>query len=225
VIGLNFEDWEPVYNEILEDFGYSREMDELAAGILANLAPKENLCNEKFLSDLIGDRVIVAGNSNKLKDHLKRYSPRETLIAADGATTACLASGFIPDIIVTDLDGEVEYQIKSNSMGSLAVIHAHGDNIDKIISEVPKFTGKIVITTQSRPYGHLYNWGGFTDGDRAVMMAAHFGATSIDLIGFDFERPAFKKGRNVSIKRKKLGWAKKIIHELVPDGVKITLWH
>lgn len=221
---LRFEDWEPVYSEILEDFGYSRKKDELAACILADIAPKKNLCDESILSDVIGDHVIVAGNSIKLKDHLKQFMHSGTLIAADGATTRCLAFGLVPDIIVTDLDGEVDCQIKSNSMGSLAVIHAHGDNIDKIISEVPKFTGRIIITTQSRPHFPLYNWGGFTDGDRAVMMAAHFGATSIDLLGFDFEHPAPKKGKNSPLKKKKLGWAKRIIHELVPETVKITLY-
>lgn len=117
----------------------------------------------------------------------------------------------LPDIIVTDLDGNVEDQIKANEMGSIAVIHAHGDNIPAIRKYAPLFKGRVVLTTQSEPFDNVYNFGGFTDGDRAFLMAKHFGATKISLFGFDFENPREKEGKDIEIKRKKLKWAKKLI--------------
>ncbi|MEM2818029.1 MAG: hypothetical protein QXN39_06050, partial [Archaeoglobaceae archaeon] len=61
-----------------------------------------------------------------------------------------------------------------------------------------------VATTQSKPFGRVYNFCGFTDGDRAVLIAKKFGAKKITLYGFDFEKAE-------GTKLKKLKWAKKIL--------------
>jgi hypothetical protein len=57
----------------------------------------------------------------------------------------------------------------------------------------------------------LVNFGGFTDGDRAVFLADHFKAKNIYLVGFDFEGKdsAFKKLDKVKLK--KLDWAHVLI--------------
>jgi len=85
------------------------------------------------------------------------------------------------------------------------VIHAHGDNGPAVEAWAPRFTGPVVGTTQAKPVGGLRNFGGFTDGDRAVLMAAHFGASKINLVGFDFENPSPKDDRE--LKKRKLDWA------------------
>jgi uncharacterized Rossmann fold enzyme len=41
-------------------------------------------------------------------------------------------------------------------------------------------------TTQVKPLQNVYNFGGFTDGDRAVFLANEFGAINIVLVGMDF---------------------------------------
>ncbi len=64
----------------------------------------------------------------------------------------------------------------------------------------------------------LYNFGGFTDGDRAVFLAHHFGSRSIQLLGFDFENVGEKPNCDEKTKLKKLGWAKRLITSL---GVKV----
>jgi len=51
---------------------------------------------------------------------------------------------------------------------------------------VPKLRNPIG-TTQLKPFGKLHNFGGFTDGDRAVCLAEHFKAGLIILAGMDFE--------------------------------------
>ena len=71
---------------------------------------------------------------------------------------------------------------------------------------VPRFPGKVMGTTQSRPFGRLHNFGGFTDGDRAVFAADDLGAASVRIIGFDLS------DRNVDpVKRGKLFWAGELL--------------
>ena len=93
-----------------------------------------------------------------------------------------------PDIIVTDLDGNISDQKKANDKSSKIIIHAHGNNIEKIKNYVPIFNREILGTIQinPRPYKYLKNYGGFTDGDRAVFLSDHFQAKSIYLVGFDY---------------------------------------
>jgi len=75
-------------------------------------------------------------------------------------------------------------------------------------------------TTQGNPepYDHLHNFGGFTDGDRAVHIADHFKAKTISLIGFDFTNElgeySFAEHKNKDIKLKKLQWCKSLIDSL-----------
>ncbi len=111
-------------------------------------------------------------------------------------------------------------QLKANSEGSIAIIHAHGDNINKIKKYVPKLEGKILGTTQinPEPYKFLHNFGGFTDGDRAVYLADHFHAKKIYLMGFDFNGKigeySFAENKDKKLKLKKLKWCEYLIDVL-----------
>ena len=64
----------------------------------------------------------------------------------------------------------------------------------------------VIGTCQCRPPEGLYNFGGFTDGDRSVFLASELGALSIELVGFDFEDQSVTPR-----KRKKLAWAERLI--------------
>ena len=206
---MDFREWEPIYQSILEDFGYSREEDEGAAKLLRSLAKSSGI---QVLEDKIrGKKVTICGAAESLTDEIKKI--KGTVVAADEATSILLEFT-IPDIIVTDLDGNMKHQIEANDMGSIVVIHAHGDNIPAIKKYVPLFKGKVILTTQSEPFDDVHNFGGFTDGDRAFFMAKHFGAKEINLIGFDFENPREKEGKNIETKRRKLQWAKRLIYEI-----------
>jgi uncharacterized Rossmann fold enzyme len=61
-------------------------------------------------------------------------------------------------------------------------------------------------TVQCQPSEGIYNFGGFTDGDRAVFLAKEMGAASIDLLGCDFDDQSVTPR-----KKKKLAWARKLI--------------
>ena len=97
--------------------------------------------------------------------------------------------------------------------GAIAVVHGHGDNGPAVQTWASRFTGTTVATTQSRPSGGLVNFGGFTDGDRAVYLADHFGAKEIRLVGWDFEHPSPKDG-DLKRKQRKLDWAYILIQNL-----------
>ncbi|HPC48098.1 MAG: 6-hydroxymethyl-7,8-dihydropterin pyrophosphokinase [Methanoregulaceae archaeon PtaU1.Bin059] len=204
---MNFEDWEPVYQEIIEYFGFDREEDERAAAVLSDLLPGDDII---LLEEACrGHEICVCGNAPCLKNEISRV--KGTVFAADAASLVLLSHGIRPDAIFTDLDGATDEFIEMNRDGTIVVVHAHGDNIPLLRHWVPKFPGPIVGTTQSRPLPHVHNFGGFTDGDRAVFAAHALGATSIAILGFDLE-----DSRVDHMKRGKLLWAKKLLSLLEP---------
>jgi uncharacterized Rossmann fold enzyme len=218
---MDFATWEPIYRSILKDFGFKREEDERSASILSGLLEGRDPVGPKELLYLIqGKLVYVLGDAERLEKDLLRDDvdlSKGVVICADGTTSALLKRGLVPDLIVTDLDGVIEDQISANERGSIVAIHAHGDNIKHIWKWTLKFEGKLLGTVQCEPFGNLHNFGGFTDGDRAVFLAKNFQAKSIELLGFDFEDAAEKKNRDKETKLKKLKWAKELI---ISQGIK-----
>jgi len=217
---MNYEEWRKFYRKILRDFGFSEESDIIAAKILDAFLKSVDI--DVLREKIQGRRVNVYGAGPSLKE-IKKFQ-RGVNIAADGATSFLLGRGIVPDIIVTDLDGKVEDLLKANKKGSILVVHAHGDNIDAIKKYAAKFKNA-AGTTQSKPFGSLHNFGGFTDGDRAVFLAEHFKAKKIALYGMDFRSKIgrYSFSRDSETKRKKLLWAEKLINYLRRKGkVEIT---
>lgn len=204
---MNFDEWEPIYEEIVEYFGFEREEDERAAEILSDLLPYDNL---PLLDELCRDRdICVCGNAPCLKKEISLIEG--TVFAADAAALVLYSHGIRPDAIFTDLDGATEEFLDMNRQGTIIVVHAHGDNIPQLNYWVPQFSGPLVATTQSRPLPHVHNFGGFSDGDRAVFAAHSLGAASITILGFDLRDP------NVDpMKRGKLYWAERLLALLEP---------
>jgi uncharacterized Rossmann fold enzyme len=219
---MRYSEWEPIYERIAAEFGFSREADDRSASLLDSLLKDENLCDESCLGSRIGIEATVCGNGPNLLRDLDSFSPRGTLLVADGATARVMERRIWPDIIVTDLDGETDQQLVANAAGAVMVVLGHGDNEDRIREVVPRLAGPVVPTTQVAPHGRLVNYGGFTDGDRAVELARHFGARKVNLLGFDFTEPTHEAGKDIERKRRKLAWAKRIILERNP--VQVVLW-
>jgi len=205
---VTFEEWEPVYQEILDYFSFDRREDERAALILTTLTDQDN---EGDLVHLIRERdVVICGNAPGLSKELDVMDSLEgTIIAADAATDVIVAHGIIPDIIVTDLDGADDVVTDLNRRGTIVVVHAHGDNIPLLKRWIPLLTGPLVCTTQAKPFANLHNYGGFTDGDRAVYLAHALGASSIHFIGFDLDDT-----RVDPMKRGKLIWARRLLADI-----------
>lgn len=212
---MDYNEWKKYYNQILLDFGYSEKEDEKSAVLLSELLQGKKLGTHKDLNNMISNRdVCVFGAGNSLQDDAKKVKKENAVfISADTATSLIMEKNIVPDIIVTDLDGLVEDQVTANKKGATVVIHAHGNNMDKLKQHIPMFDGKLIGTTQSKPFDSIYNFGGFTDGDRAVYLADHFCAKKIFLAGFDFENVG-KYSKSKELKMKKLKWAKRLIEKI-----------
>ena len=215
---MDYEAWEPFYVQILSDFGFSQADDEAVARDLDTRLGGRRATNQELRNLLDGREVTVAGNGPNLAAELDDV--RGILVTADEATSVALGRGLRPAILVTDLDGTVPDQVKANDGGTIAVVHGHGDNGPAVRQWAPLFAGKTLATTQSRPMGTLRNFGGFTDGDRAVFLADHFGAARIRLIGFDFEHPS-PKDLDLRTKQRKLDWAYILLGTLGRDELEL----
>ena len=203
---MQFETWEPIYQSILQDFGFSPDKDEEAAKLLAEILRNREPMLQAAKAIIIGQRTVVCGNAPTLDKELKELQEKDAVfLAADGATAVLLEHNIVPDIVVTDLDGPFPAILKANEMGSIVVVHAHGDNLDALIRYAPMLK-RIIGTVQCRPLPGLHNFGGFTDGDRCVFLARELCAASIELVGFDFEDESVTPR-----KKRKLEWAKKLI--------------
>jgi len=178
--------WHPRYERIAERLDIDKTADEKAAAEFEKLLPKPKIAGLKKI--VCGKECVVLGAGPSLDADLKKLETagylNKVLISADGATSAVLKYR-APDIVVTDLDGKVGDQLKAWGSGSWMVIHAHADNAAQAQDIAPRLKKNVIGTTQTRPFGKLFNFGGFTDGDRAAFLAYELGASKIYLAGMD----------------------------------------
>lgn len=206
------------YKDIVKILELDEKKDIKAAKILNKLIKEPNL---QSISEVItGKEVLVFGAGPSLKEDIlnikgKKLHENLGIIAADGAAKALIEERIFPDILVTDLDGDEKSIFKANKHGTITVVHAHGDNIKKLKEIVPKLKD-VIGTTQSEEFGNLQNFGGFTDGDRAVFLADYFSAEMIILAGMDFgNEVGIYSGKEITEKKlRKLQIGKIMIEEL-----------
>ena len=214
---MTIKGWESKYREILKDFGYSRKKDIQSCKLLDSLLPKKTRVIQ--IKDLIENKpvfVVGAGPSLPSCIPILKKHRKITKIVADGAVRAIIENGLKPDIVVTDLDGDIKSLKKAGRTNTLMIVHAHGDNTDKI--HLVKNFKNCIGTTQTKPFGRVHNFGGFTDGDRCVFLANHFKAKKIILLGMDFGTRIGKYSKitivNRNIKIAKLRRGKKLLEWL-----------
>jgi uncharacterized Rossmann fold enzyme len=214
--------WLPIYRTICKDFGYSEEKDMESAKLLASLLGDKGKRSIEKVHPLFPQTVTVCGGGRCLADEVSSMKFEGYVVAADSATSTLLEAGILPNMIVTDLDGIVEEQIEANARGCAIFVHAHGDNMDAVRKYVPKFVEPVVGTCQCPPVDGVFNFGGFTDGDRAACICAALGARRVLLAGFDFDAPTEKPGKDSEVKRRKLRWAKVVLDKLAIEGVRVA---
>ncbi len=217
---MRFIEWYPYYLEIAQCLHIQINRDIRSSLILSDLIDNKFMNVNKF-KRLVNRKILIIGAGPSIEDPITQKfivdNSKNIIICADGATELCLKLDIIPDFIVTDLDGDIKSLINADNLGSKLIIHAHGNNIDKISKFVPQIRN-VFGTTQVFPLTNIYNFGGFTDGDRCVFLADEFQSREIWLIGMDFNSNiglfSKKKILDIELKRKKLSIGKYLIEML-----------
>lgn len=224
---MKWADWKGTYLLIMSDFAFDSKREKEAAAMASFSSHSTNCLTGAIalaaIRERLGTRCIVCGNSQRLEHDIRfllEHDCKEgnSIIAADAAAARIGRLGIVPDIIVTDMDGEPDAEMKQNSEGSLLILHFHGDNMERAAAISKKLKGRFIVTVQSEPGEGVFNFGGFSDGDRAVLLAEEFGVHEIVLAGFDFSQP-FESGYDGSVKLRKLDWARRIIAEAGKRGM------
>jgi hypothetical protein len=98
--------WEKRYFTILKEMNYSEKKDKESALILDSILKKTDSI-EKVKEIIQGNTVLVIGSGPSLSIAIPKLKKlkKSIKIAADSSLEPLIDNGIIPDIIVTDLDG------------------------------------------------------------------------------------------------------------------------
>lgn len=189
---LDWTEWQPFYLDIVNRLDLNPKEDAKATIILDSMLREVN--PKPLLEDLrerIENKlVVVCGAGPSLDKHLQKFLSSDlrenaVFIAADGAASALKEFGYKCQIIATDLDGNLKDILDLVENGAIPIVHAHGDNIERMEKFVSNLDC-VIGSTQVKPTKHVFLWGGFTDGDRACYIASHYNPNRILMMGMDF---------------------------------------
>ncbi|MFX1262140.1 MAG: 6-hydroxymethylpterin diphosphokinase MptE-like protein [Promethearchaeota archaeon] len=225
---MEWKDWEPHYNRIVHRLALDPQADRDATSLLDSLL-KDHLQGPilgRLEKTIENKNVVICGAGPSLERHLRTTIPSRGLtnavyVASDGAASALLEFDYKCDILVTDLDGDLDALREVIRRGAIPIVHAHGDNTDKVSEFVPGLY-TILGSTQVEPTEHVFLWGGFTDGDRACYLVSHYNPACVVLAGMDFgaivgkwSKPGHKSNFAADErKREKLAIARELISNL-----------
>ncbi|RUM33312.1 MAG: hypothetical protein DSY33_04850 [Archaeoglobus sp.] len=196
---MKLEDWLYLfYFPIVSEFGYSVAEDASSAKTLADVAKLEKY---EVLRIFEGKKVFVVGNAPGRGIEIENDDIDDRIVVTAGKTIITYDHKI--DVHVTDLDEGFKEVCKAADIAKILIVHAHGDN-EELVREYTPSLGKIVGTTQFLPFERVYNFGGFTDGDRAALIANSFGG-QVELVNFRFDTA------ESYLKLMKMKWAKKIL--------------
>ena len=165
--------------------------------------------------------VVIIGASVSPSEIEGKSADGTVFIAADGSIGSVDSYSDIA-CVVTDFDGNPHLD-KAASSGVLFIAHAHGDNVSRWHQSVAKWskfaTPPSLILSHQTPQiiDGMHNFGGFTDGDRALCLALFLGVKkeAISLIGFSTQSIGEFSGQTDSAtKLVKLNWMKQIVETL-----------
>ncbi len=221
--------WCMVYKRITDELGFCDDKDYLASKvldiILQSFKPDPYTTLQELKNVFTQKKVLVvgAGPSCAELDLRSIAASYDVVVGADGGYKCALSNGVKAHVIVSDLDGVTLNDLLS--FDGYIVVHAHGDNVSKILSWLPLLKGKKVVGTVQVCLlsSNLLISGGFTDGDRAAYLALNLGAKSVGIVGFDFNeivgkysKPWLKENTFATkAKIKKLFWCRRLLDYMV----------
>jgi len=232
-----FIDW---YLKIIDDFRFNLEEDRVARNYLSKILDSKNYTYDieqvlqSFRSHITRkENLLIYGCGPSLERSVEQLLNLKGVeifhkfinLAADGASVFLKENSIPVAAIFTDLDGITQDEFNYSQFN---IVHAHGDNVDKIRSfeKVLIEFKNIIGTTQSEPFGNIINPGGFTDGDRILYFLRTLinPSQKIFFIGMDFNevigkysKPHFRSNlKSNKTKRKKLQYAIKLLEWIHP---------
>ena len=154
--------WISRYSNIVKEFGFSKNQDYESAILLDSII-KKPISVEKIKKKLNRKTVFVIGSGPSLTSCIPilKMHKNYVKIAADSAVAFLIKNKIFPDIVVTDLDGDENSLKKIGKTSSIMVVHAHGDNMNKL--HLAENFENCLGTTQGKTFGKLLNFGGFTE--------------------------------------------------------------
>lgn len=220
-----------IQDEVRAAFGWALDEDRVAAETLvqrtsefAAAVPSWSEVGRRASSDALraklssAERVIVLGAAATEEEALRAAQQEGVIVAADGSVGALKMRNRLA-CVVSDFDGGVHLRSAAEE-GVPIVAHGHGDNVQRstlALSEWSQFDTppSLILTHQTpTPCHGAHNFGGFTDGDRAVCFALAMGVNpqNIDLVGFSLNTVGKWSATTVpEQKLKKLTWMYRIL--------------
>ena len=219
-----------IQDEVRQAFGWSEADDiESAVDLQHSLQHHRHWSPAQRQSTLLriekqlrsAQRVIVIGAAIEQNELVSYSRPGDIFVAADGAVGALSEYSQLA-CIVSDLDGG-DFLDAAAKQGQTVVVHAHGDNKQQWRETLSSWeqcapTPSLILSHQvNRAIPGMHNFGGFTDGDRALCFVLSLGvqAKNVELVGFSINRVGRWSGVTVAeTKLKKLEWMERIVSEL-----------
>ena len=170
-------------------------------------------------------QVVILGAAVTEQEVASITGDEYQIIAADGSV------GVLEDFtrlacVVTDFDGGIHLN-RAAQQGATLVAHAHGDNQDRWLHSLGSWSEysappALILSHQTpQSIDGMYNFGGFTDGDRAVCFALAMGVEKkrIRLVGFSLRVVGQWSATTVSEQKlRKLVWMNRILKSIGMNG-------
>jgi uncharacterized Rossmann fold enzyme len=193
---LQDEDYKFIVTELGLDIDADIDSTKIVEKYLLEYFPTSRGNVLDKLGNLLKKPCLIAGAGPTLEQDFNDCIEHEiiekvTNIAVNGTCSLFYQLRIRPQIVVTDLDGDWDAIVWAIKQGAVTLIHAHGDNLEIIKAFFKNFRKELQSkfvwgSTQNDLKTDLFNFGGFTDGDRAIFLCFHFQTPLIGLIGFDF---------------------------------------
>lgn len=221
-----------IQDQVREHFGWALKPDQDSAEALVQrvdaLALDHPIWSKQSRSELLtsisaklnsADKVVIVGAAVEQSQISESHQQGVVFIAADGSIGAFTNYDQLA-CIVSDFDGG-EHLAKAVQSQVDIVAHAHGDNVARWSELLPiwKLESVGLVLSHQCPdrIDGMHNFGGFSDGDRAICFALACGVEleKIELIGYSMQAVGQWSGiSDPQRKLEKLKWMQKVLQIL-----------
>src|SRR2546430_17254886 len=118
---MEFDAWEPFYEEILKDFVFSREKDEAVAVELDKLLGGNRIPESSLRQIIRGKEVTVAGNGPNVAHEIG--GGRGGLLSPGEGTSGALVKSLPPALPASELERNLSGPGEAQVEGTTSVVH------------------------------------------------------------------------------------------------------